>query len=894
MNSWFKRVIILFCFIAFMSNSMRVEAKRSDAPQNTNKKETVIVSDSLVATVSYGYNQEARYGRFATMQIDVYNKGETFEGSIHVVLINENQDNIDYSTKGLFVGGEKSEFHLALPMNRASKEMVFRIENQESKTVVEKLIPLNVTNLGDYCYVGILSDNSIQLSYFEYFGNKLVNMDKDNLSSDYLTYDVLDLIVIDQFDLDRLGASQLTAILDWVRKGGTLVLGIDENYLQNVEVLEQYGVIHLAKEVDYEISDGNDLYFCLLEDREFTKHLTEIRNYEAARSQVLKEIENSKALGNVIKDNVYVGNSMLGTLSLNDITQTYRNKSISIFSIENSKNRIYKNENYLYETVDFGAGTVQIFHFGLGNPEITKEKLNLYENAGGVLLNSFYSSIVMTSLNHRSPAAISRIHSELFSDNQDYRVNNIGRYPEIGEVPKVGGYIVVISIYLIVIGPVLSFVLWKIKKQKRVWTCIPILTLVFMGIMFSMGSSTRIKEAYAGYINIEYADESMNRIEGKSYASIILTNRFTNHVVMKPADSIIADAHEFPSYYSTLYQTMESNQKFYDYDEAATEIMYTKEGIELKFYKRPAFMGELFELNYHKPYEDIIHGEVVISEHSITGELQNQSGYDLTKALLCVNGYYVELGDIKEGDKVLVQQNAGVYASNIETLMYTKNPVSAKRGFQPEQSLTTRQSREIESLSFIYSKYLKDSQSAYLVAFTEEVPSESPIANIASRKASYGVSAIVARVNLKSQEPLKKMITNLDLYMESDNEYAWDQSTRFAYTNSIEFAYRIPRNKRVERLFLSDLFNDFNNQTEVSELNCSRIYLYNFDKEKYDLIFDLESEYGSRSIDMEELSVYLNVDHELKVRYENGSSTAQDIFTVPILSCFEEDIDATD
>jgi hypothetical protein len=875
-----------------MTNSLRVNAALTNNPSEKNYDETVIVNDSLVVTISYGFNQEARYGRFVMLQVDVYNKGETFEGAVTGVLVNENQDNIAYSKEGQFISGVKSEFNLLLPMNRSSQDMVFSIQDEKNNTIVEELIPLNVMNLGDYCYVGILSEMSTQLTYFEYFGNKVVNLDKTNLSSDYLAYDMLDVIVVDQFELDSLEPTQLEALLEWTRCGGALVLGIDEDYMQNVELLEQYRVIQLAQDINYEASEGNIHMVNLLEESEFTKQLTKIKNYEATRSQILKEIEDSKIFGTFGKSDIYIGTSMLGGLTINDLAETRVNKSLSLFSVENSKASIYKNHNYLYEAVNYGEGVVQLFHFGLSNSNMTEENLSLYGSAGGELLNTFFSSIVMTVLEQRSANSVLRNATEVYADAKDYRITNISSNPEIDQVPQVAGYLVVFVIYLLVIGPILFFVLWKLKKQMRVWIYVPLLTLLFLFIMYGMGSSTRIKESYAGYMDIEYYDTSMKQIEGKTFASIVLTNKSANTIKLETADSLVADEFEYPTYYSKLYQVTESAQKFYDYCKASTKITFEEDGIELQFYNRPAFSGELFEASYHKPFEEFIDGKVVIGENSISGEISNQSNSDLKQALLWVNGYYVDLGTVKAGSTVEIPSDKGVYSSHIETLMYSENKVSKARGFMPNQSYSAQQSREVNALSYIYSHYLRDTQSAYLIAFTDKVSSASPITQIAQKKASYGVSAVVAKVNLKTQDSLTTMVTNLDMYLDAQNEYAWDQEIRYAYMNTIEFEYNIPKKERLLSLFLSDMFNDFSDQMIYDSLLCSRIYLYNYEVEKYDLVFDLESEYGSRSIDYEELKPYLSKDNELKVKYENRSTT-QDMVAVPIISCYKEAVDAT-
>lgn len=887
MDRWIKRIIVVLCLIFIMTNSIRVDAM--SAASNKKQDEIVIVKDSLVITLNIGFNQEVRYGRFSLMQINVYNKGETIEGEVTVVLINENQDNIAYSKETVFAGGDKSEVEMLLPMNRASQEMVLRIE-EEGKTIVEELIPLQVMNLGDYCFVGLLSERPEELSYFEYFGNKVVNLDKTNLPNDYMAYDLLDVIVIDEFNLDSLEVKELEALIDWTRRGGALILGIGDDYMPNVELLEQYHVIEMDQRINYEAENTKVFLASLVDDQENKKQLAKINNYEATRSKLLQDIKASKEFDSSSAYNVYVGSSMLSGLTINDLDGSKVDKYITSFSLKNRKTSIVSENNYLYEAVDFGQGVVQLFHFGLSNPKMTAENLSLYENAGGKLLNLFYSSIVMTVLEQRSNESINKNKMESYTNTQDYRISNLGKYPEMGQVPQVLPYIIVLVIYLLLIGPVLFYILWKRKRQMKVWIYVPLITLLFLGVMYFMGSSTRINEPYAGYMNIEYYDTSLNEVVGDSFASIVLANKSINSVEMGRADSLVVDAFEYPTFYGSLYQTKENPQRFYDYGKEATKATDTGEGIELTFYNRPAFSGELFQATYHKPYEAVIQGEVFLDEYALSGTIRNQSKIDLKQALLWVNGHYINLGRLKAGSEVDLGGKIGLYAVSIESLLYMDNPISKTLGYIASQTFSARQNREIETLSYIYSKYLKDTQSAYVIAFTDQVPGVAPIAKIAKQDASFGVSAVVAKVNLNTQVGSKTLISNMDQYLESSSDYTWDQITRFAYMSAIEFTYGVPKTERIQSIFLSDLFNDFSDQYNTT--SCSRIYLYNYRIEKYDLIFDLESEYGNRSISGEDLSPYIDENNKLKIKYENRSAT-QDILTVPILSCYKEAVDAT-
>ena len=108
--------------------------------------------------------------------------------------------------------------------------------------------------------------------------------------------------------------------------------------------------------------------------------------------------------------------------------------------------------------------------------------------------------------------------------------------------------------------------------------------------------------------------------------------------------------------------------------------------------------------------------------------------------------------------------------------------------------------------------------------------------------------------------------------------------------NTMDFEYQLPNYMTIQEFYLSDMFNSFDTSS-ISLGGCSRIYFYNFTTQTFELVFDLDSEYGARSIQGEDIKRFLSEDKRVILRFENRD-TSQNIFEVPVISCVKEDSNA--
>ncbi|MDD5935269.1 MAG: hypothetical protein PUC65_06900 [Clostridiales bacterium] len=885
-----KFLVLLICVLLCVCNEHKVEAATTSSENQDISGPVVIVKDQLVVTVSYGISQEARYGRYTSFTTDIYNKGKTFQGVVKATLLNNGQENVTYAVEKKLTGGEKTQVSLILPMNRYTQEINFTLENEDGKTVVEDIIPLDIKNYGDKSIIGVLSDDPIPLSYLQYYGSKVVFLSRDILSSDYLSYDLLDTIVVDHFDLDTLEADKIESLLSFIEMGGNLVLGVNEDDQSNIELLEQYRVVKIDHELSYIENDTKKIDVNLFSDLEFTKMLTSIRDYESNRNSLLKEIEENKVTFPNAGATTYIGKSMLGNRSVTDLKQQRVQKQVTQFTLGDVENVIEKDNIRLYEQVSYGKGNILVFHFCLHNRSITEEKLALYDGCSDGLFSPFYAEIAYLIKQNQSMATKIRLEQELQGESLDFRIQEISEYTEIPNMPHVSKYIVILVLYIIILGPVSFFTLFKLKKQSKLWIAIPGISILFFVIVYLAGTSTRIKAPYAGYLNIEYYDDRLPNVQGTVYAYVGLNQKSSSAIIFNRADCIKVGDNDYPSYYTSIYREKSQDNKFYDYTDAAVSVTNYDSGIKTQLYDRAAFHTELFRGAYHKKYEPLIESNLILTRDSLDGTIKNCSSSPLYNALLHLCGYCVNLGTLYPGDTVNLSDCASAYMDSIDSLLYNDNDIKKEWNIDSE-NISKAQIRKVDAYAYAYEQYMLKSQEPCIIASLNDVSLESPLHDVVKSEASYGESIIIEKLSLKDSIENENIIPNIDKFLKDSNVYTWYENRRYSYVNSIDFTYSIPKNDHIIELYMSDLFNN-TNMEEYDVVNCGRIYMYNPSTQKYDLVFDLYSKYGAKSIKGYDLDRYVNAENQITIRYESGSTTS-DGFVVPVISCRKETINAT-
>ncbi|MBQ3599797.1 MAG: hypothetical protein II992_01170 [Lachnospiraceae bacterium] len=213
-----------------------------EAIQETQKKEeekqfTIEAVTSLKSTVKVTKETE--------LYVTVTNHGEDFSGYLQVLLPNTYNENTMFQKDLTIAAGETKNITYVLDIRSYSSKIGVRVVNEKEKVLQSKKIKLGVINMNE-TFRGGLTDDTTGLNYIgesynpnSYEGEVVhIWLDKDNFPESAQALDPLDELYINNFNTSQLSEKQYTALKEWVKQGGNLIIGTGENVDEAMAIFE--------------------------------------------------------------------------------------------------------------------------------------------------------------------------------------------------------------------------------------------------------------------------------------------------------------------------------------------------------------------------------------------------------------------------------------------------------------------------------------------------------------------------------------------------------------------------------------------------------------------------------------------------------------------------------
>lgn len=234
--------ILLAClfstFVPWGEGMIHAQAKMLTQGSENYRHLTYQVGDIEVSIHVGRSGCSIRYGRFAPAHLVLKNSGKDFEGIFRIYLEAQDANATDRTIvdkKVQIAAGETKEYTLLFSPCVSNGSGAFQTalcdtkgKLLESNDLDKQIATANSSTGGGYAsYAGISEDNA---------GISYITNDNDNnlqgemiqdwmLTDDARSLDLFDILVINQFDTTQLSEKQIAAINEWVRMGGTLILG---------------------------------------------------------------------------------------------------------------------------------------------------------------------------------------------------------------------------------------------------------------------------------------------------------------------------------------------------------------------------------------------------------------------------------------------------------------------------------------------------------------------------------------------------------------------------------------------------------------------------------------------------------------------------------------------
>lgn len=190
-------------------------------------EETTATGKEFTMSVSCGYGRYAKYGRDMGVQAEITNHGKDFAGELWVLVPNNGSGSQSTLFKKEFAiaAGETKKVEVAVPVLFSTGKLNVSIRDEGEKEREATDVRVTVQGNTDVMYVGVLSDNYMDLSYFTDTLTKTFLMEAEDFPEDKKSLDMLDIIVINDFNTSIFNENQYEALKSFVNEGGTLVLG---------------------------------------------------------------------------------------------------------------------------------------------------------------------------------------------------------------------------------------------------------------------------------------------------------------------------------------------------------------------------------------------------------------------------------------------------------------------------------------------------------------------------------------------------------------------------------------------------------------------------------------------------------------------------------------------
>ena len=267
--------VVLPAFGMAYETSVGMEA--GDSPMDGNYAAT---NSGVSMDVSYGYEGNAKSGRYVPVNITLNSQLDSaFLGTVQAIAMESDYDIYQYEYPVSLDAFEVAEESLDIPVGRADVLFVKLLDSQ-GRELIRKRLKMNVSADIAELFVGVLSDEPETLSYMEGVGVnyssvriKTFEMDGAKMPDNVIGLDLLDVLVITDYDTKRLSADQVSAIWEWVKEGGTLLLGTgaradDTLYAFRSDILQEDYAPPSEKSVDmgveYSVNGPGDSFMNLI------------------------------------------------------------------------------------------------------------------------------------------------------------------------------------------------------------------------------------------------------------------------------------------------------------------------------------------------------------------------------------------------------------------------------------------------------------------------------------------------------------------------------------------------------------------------------------------------------------------------------------------------------
>lgn len=528
-------------------------------------------------------------------------------------------------------------------------------------------------------------------------------------------------------------------------------------------------------------------------------------------------------------------------------------------------------------TVKKAGRTFYNIEKGLGNVMICNQDLGVEYDDWSTVGNS----LIKAMKNNLSTYKQTQLNKDI--DSSYYQIiNGLASMLDF-QIPSVGKYALVLTIYIILTGPFLYLILKKIDKRHLLWGIVPVSAIAFGIGIYALGSETRLDGPVVGYMNFYTLDGSGkdNGVEDIFFSITVPTNdKYTFELPATTKISCLNDNYD-DGYYGGYTSNQQNNKK--DKWSYKTLINYGAEGTTVQLKDYSTFSEAYFKSVSSHTGEGTYQYNLKSYGYQLSGTFTNNLGYDLERAVIICDQRLFVLGDIKNGESIDLGtiEKENIYNISTADSIYSNDLISELAGGDIySDSVESSVRKRAGALEYMFDyNYTELLQTPKLIAFTEEEAGEGFVQQLDLD--CNGLKIVEIPLEVDRTNGKKEFIANLDSYgnvIEGD----FDSIYRYSYTEEAIQEVQFEEDDVIRSIGYDEAVNIelSSNQNYYGSFD-GKIYFYNVNTKQYDLVIKSGTE--TKVTNMEQ---YLDKDNKLLIKYKfkNGNGD----ITFPILSAIKE------
>lgn len=561
----------------------------------------------------------------------------------------------------------------------------------------------------------------------------------------------------------------------------------------------------------------------------------------------------------VFKDDFITGEvgeaSTLTTSGLNEMAGSKTGPAMSIsvsdITMNNSTPLMKDGDFVLLQKVEKGKGVVGVASFDFG-----MEPLSTWVG------NSAFADNLIVSI--MPQYYFSDIYQKgMIARDILYTLDNALRnIPELPQ-PKPFHMVFIYIAYILLAAPISYFILKRMDKRELMWVAVPVLSIVFSGVVYLTGAGTRLTGPVTNVISLVDIDNS-GIISPKVYAGVFTPNK-DNIRIEAAGDFDIRPLRINDNYYRGPMDSENTSNRI---DSKITLAPRTV----LEFYKSGVWSMKTLAMEAGKEFSGKLESNLNYAKGSFAGTIINSSGFDLDECYIITPTQYADVGPVKNGETKQIDIKPSSYFGQRYELVNAiyKDPYSGPNRITRNTRLTQEemaefrlnlQKRHVLEYGLMNEAY--QGYEAQLIAWSSTPVAEDLLVNGRETR-KYEKAFITSKVNLsfrdgKSVEyPLgflkPEIVNNLDA-----GNYD-DYGKMFYGRGSFEIHYTIDNIKP----------EGINIQYTVGDTQRVKQYIWDNEKKEW-----IEGDYRDFEIHGELLGRYLDGSSMLKLKMELSDVDAQ-------------------